>query len=95
MIMKEKYAIDAKWQSRPWRNERREVETDKDGNPRMKRYKEGQAILNDIVFSFSVYETRTLGYLLRGHMSMRSPRDHKAICIDRQALYQELIQEEP
>ena len=79
--MKEVYKIDEDWRLRPWRDRQREELENKDGEPRLKRYKNGQVTVEGIVFSFSVYETKTPGYLLRGHMSMRSPRDNKVMQI--------------
>ena len=80
--MTEAYRIDEKWRLRPWKDGQNEIVVDKDGNLCMKRYKNGQVTLEGIVFSFSVYETKTSGYLLRGHMSMRSPRDSKVMQIE-------------
>ena len=80
--MKEKYITDEKWRFRPWKDGQNETVVDKDGKPCMKRHKSGQVTLEGIVFTFSVYDTKTLGYLLRGHISMRSPRDGKVMQIE-------------
>ena len=73
------YRIDDAWSYRPWKDNQRKPVLDKDGSQLMKRCKNGRIKIGGAVFLFSVYETMTQGYLLRGHISLKDPEGHRVM----------------
>lgn len=77
----EKFIIDDAWDMRPWKDDHHQAELGIDGMPQMKRCKNGRVEIDGVTFPFSIYETKTQGYLFRGHMSVTDPSDNKVMLV--------------